>query len=484
MPDRRKLALSPANGTRFKIYVQSPEMTAFSEPELVRVSLPPDKIQPGPADDRVVIRRALAKPPYTCEHPQCFVDGDGREWLGLVSKPVHPGPRGHFDHLTPDMPEFAAAATYAAVRRVIDIWDWYFGKPIDWYFRRHGPAGDLGDNKLEIVPFVTTDTAHSGFGFVEFGRSDKRGPQFNHEGAYWRNFDVVAHELGHQFIYAAVGFPDGTKDDAPWRSIGTPEFRAFHESAGDLIALISTLHFDSVRKHLLDKTAGNLGSFNEVSRIGELGERFQFRSAFNYSKVSLAADGTIARLYFSDPTVETKDDLPAKIAEMGRPAANAARETQSRFYYRASQVVTGAVFDTLTDIFQAILVAKKLIPDALAQSADATWDLPPDADAAARDKFKRRLAAIHRDFKKAYAGKAAGFDSALCAARDFTGRLLADHWSTLSPDDLNFLKIGAGLKASAARVDRAGLPAGFDPAASVTTCFGWRGLDLDGASPP
>jgi hypothetical protein len=481
MPVRRKLVLSPANGTRFRLYVQSPEMKAFRSPELVRVSLPPDKIQPGPADDRVVIRRALAKPPYTCEHPQSFVDGDGREWLGLVGRPVSPGPRGHFDHFTPDMPEFAAAATYATVRRVIDIWDWYFGKPINWFFRRGAPADGFADDRLEIVPFVITDTAHSGFGFVEFGSSDRRGPQFNHEGAYWRNFDVVAHELGHQFIYAAVGFPAGTKDDAPYISVGTPEFRAFHESAGDLIALISTLHFESVRKHLLDHTAGNLGTFNEVSRIGELGESFQFRSAFNYSKVSLAADGSIARLYFSDPAIETADGLPAKIQELDRPSAETARETQSLFYYRASQVVTGAVFDTLTDIFQSILVAKKLIPAELARSADATWDLPLYSNDATREKHKRRLAAIHRDFKNAYAGNAARFDKALCTARDFTGRILADHWATLSPDNLNFLKLGSGLKAAAARADRAGLPADLDPAATVATCFGWRGLNLDGA---
>ncbi len=38
MPDTRKLVLSPANGTRFKIYVQSPVVTAFSEPETVRIS--------------------------------------------------------------------------------------------------------------------------------------------------------------------------------------------------------------------------------------------------------------------------------------------------------------------------------------------------------------------------------------------------------------------------------------------------------------
>lgn len=476
MPNRRKLTLSPANGTRFKIYVQSPVVEAFRQPETVRVSLTPQQIRPGPADDDIVVRRPIMKPPYVCAHPQGFVAGDGREWRGAVAAPVQPGPDGHFDHLTPDTPEFAAAAVYAMVRRVSDIWGFYFGRRMEWFFRRARKV-PFDDQCLEIVPWLSTDTAHSGFGFVEYGTSDLAG-QFNHLGPYWQNFDVIAHELGHQFIYAVVGFPAGTKTDAPYVTIGTAEFRAFHESAGDLIALISGLHFDSVRAHLLASTAGDLGSFNEVSRIGELGKGFQFRSAFNYSKVRLAADGSVAWLDFSDPEHTTDDGLPGPRQTLKAPAANAPIEKRREFYYRASQVITGAVFDTLVEIFQAILVAKKLIDADLADLAEASWDSDPAEGTPERKALAQKVAAIHARFAEAFRGKDAAFDDALRDARDYVGGLLATHWSTLSPNKLNFSAVARGLKAAAGKAPRDGLPRGFDPAATVTNCFKWRGITV------
>jgi hypothetical protein len=476
MPVRRKLVLSPAHGTRFKIYVQSPVLAAFSKPETVRISLPPAKVQPGPSDDDIVVRRPILKPPYPCGHPQAFVAGDGREWRGAVAVPVAPGPDGHFDHLPVDTPEFAAAAVYAIARRVSDIWSWYFGQKVEWFFRRARNV-PLEDQCLELVPWLDTDTAHSGFGFVEYGTSDTQG-QFNHLGPYWQNFDVIAHELGHQFLYATMGFPAGTKANAPYATIGTAEFRAFHESAGDLIALLSSLHFDSVRAHLLKSTAGDLGSFNEVSRIGELGRGFQFRSAFNYSKVKLAADDSIASLQFSDPSRTTDDGLPGSRKTMKAPAASATVEKSREFYYRASQVLTGAVFDILIETFQAILVAKGLIPAQLANDSDATWDSDPKEGTPERLALAQQLAKIHARFERAFRGHDAQFDRALCAARDYVGWLLAAHWSALSPNNLNFRKVARGLKAACAKVDRAGLPAGFDPAVTVARCFSWRGIAI------
>ena len=116
MPARRKLVLSPKNGTRFKVYVQSPVIAAFSAPETVTVSVPPAKIGPGPSDARIIVRRPLMKPPYPCAHPQAFVAGDGREWRGAVAPAVTAGPDGHFDHLAQDSSEFAAAAVYGTLR--------------------------------------------------------------------------------------------------------------------------------------------------------------------------------------------------------------------------------------------------------------------------------------------------------------------------------------------------------------------------------
>jgi hypothetical protein len=474
MPARRKLVLSPKNGTRFKVYVQSPVIAAFSAPETVTVSVPPAKIGPGPSDARIIVRRPLMKPPYPCAHPQAFVAGDGREWRGAVAPAVTAGPDGHFDHLAQDSSEFAAAAVYAIARRVTDIWEWYFGKRIEWTSAK---AHDLSDTCLEIVPWLGLDTAHSGFGFVEYGESDVAG-QFNHLGPYWKNFDVIAHELGHQFIYATVGFPAGTKKNTPYIAIGTAEFRAFHESAGDLIALLSSLHFDSLRANLLKETAGDLASFNEISRIGELGKSFQIRSAFNYSKVSLAADGSIAKLQFADPEKIGKDGLPGPRKTLTPPPAEAEALDRRIFYYRASQVLTGAAFDTLVETFQAILVARQLIPEALAKDAEATWDTTPKEGTKERRALAKKVDEIHARFARAMRGKTKAFDTALCDARDITGRLLATTWASLSPNTLTFLKVARGLRDAARKNGRAGLPPGFDLEATVVRCFSWRGITL------
>ncbi len=233
-----------------------------------------------------------------------------------------------------------------------------------------------------------------------------------------------------------------------------------------------------MRKHLLTSTAGDLGSFNEVSRIGELAKGFQFRSAFNYSKVKLAADDSVASLDFSDPAHTTEDGLPGPRKTMKAPAATAALETRREFYYRASQVVTGAVFDILVEIFQAILVAKKLIPAQLADAAEATWDSDPKAGTAERRALAKKAADIHAGFARAFRGRDKEFDDALCAARDYVGRLLAAHWLALSPNKLNFRKLARGLKAACAKIERDGLPAGVDPAATVARCFSWRGIAI------
>jgi hypothetical protein len=46
-------------------------------------------------------------------------------------------------------------------------------------------------------------------------------------------------------------------------------YRANDEASADLVAIVSSLHFDQVVSHLLTRTAGNLLSVNVLSRIGE-----------------------------------------------------------------------------------------------------------------------------------------------------------------------------------------------------------------------
>ena len=100
-------------GTRFRIFPQPRFLLSFGEPETVRISVPPEAIQPGPADDRMYVLDAIGKRPYG--------RFSQRPYLEKRNPPIAPGPEGHFDHLDVDSREFSGATMYATVRRVLDI---------------------------------------------------------------------------------------------------------------------------------------------------------------------------------------------------------------------------------------------------------------------------------------------------------------------------------------------------------------------------
>ena len=94
---------------------------------------------------------------------------------------------------------------------------------------------------------------------------------------------MLAHELGHSIIFSEVGIPNSLNDEAI-------DYGGMHESAGDLVAIVATLHFESVVDHLLRHTKGNLFTANELSRVGELSNSEQIRVAFNSDRMSDVGD--------------------------------------------------------------------------------------------------------------------------------------------------------------------------------------------------
>lgn len=113
-------------GTRFRIFPQPRFLESIREPEVIRVSVPPSKIQPGPADERMFVVDAVNKQPYSRYlRPQ---------YQGAKNPPVEPSSNGHFDHLELDSREFSCATMYATVRRVLDIWEDYFSHRIPGHF--------------------------------------------------------------------------------------------------------------------------------------------------------------------------------------------------------------------------------------------------------------------------------------------------------------------------------------------------------------
>ena len=369
---------SRRTGTRFKVFPQAPYVAPFNEPETVWVSPPAGTVGPGPADDCMYVIDPVGKTqPYgTPLRSRGSSIPYLPPWNGEVHPPAMPDPEGHFDHLEPGTAEFEAAHVYATVRYVLDIWEHYFGRRIEWHFRHHY-------DRLELVLLRHLDNALMGYGFMEVGyhREPSGGVR-----PFTLNFDVLAHEVGHSIIYSVIGVPTGGTERG--------EYFGFHESAADSVALLSALHFDSVVDQLLRNTSGNLYTLNRLNRIGELTENTQLRLAANASRLSDFKAG------WSDE-------------------------------HNLSEPLTGAMFDILVDIFHEALLDRGLISPQVEDLADRVEQQPEYADL------------IQDLFDGAYAENHAGFKDALLATRDILGYYLAETWSRLSPDYLDYDKVGA-----------------------------------------
>jgi hypothetical protein len=239
------------------------------------------------------------------------------------------------------------------------------------------------------------------------------GTGIDHSQPYCENFDVLAHELGHSIIFSEVGIPQNPADDAI-------DYGGFQESCGDLVAIISVLHFNSIVDHLLDETRGNLFTVNELDRVGELSKSRQIRIAFNSVRMADVGDEPHER------------SLP----------------------------LTGGIFDILVEVFQKNLVKAGLITQDLAdESTQGTGRQQDQED-------------IQRKFDAVYAGKEAQFKTALLLARDYLGTLLSRTWSSLRPP--NFLTYHDILRALL-RADRA---IADEHQETIRSCFGWRGITV------
>ena len=363
-------------GTRFRLYPQAPILDPDREPEIVIVSNPAGSVGPGPEDDRMYAINPVNKwPPYGMQtardgSPYMYLP----PWDGDIYPPALPDEEGHFDYLDVDSPEFLVAHLFGCVRFVQDIWEGYLDEPIEWH------SSDTFE-KMELVNLPEFDNSRIGYGFVEFGSSLSKSDVFTLDAT---NFDIIAHEVGHGIIYSTVGVPDPREE--------TGEYNGFHESAADLVAIISSLHFDSVVDELLEQTKGNLYMLNRLNRIAELSHNEQIRIASNTVTMSQFIDGW-------------------------------------RREHVLSQPLTGAIFDVLVDIFHEQLLDRRVISPELEMLADR-YEYQP-----------RYQALVQNMFANAYAGEKSVFKEALLDARDIIGHYLAETWRRLPAEYLSYLQV-------------------------------------------
>ncbi|KAA0825309.1 hypothetical protein [Bacillus sp. AY2-1] len=386
------------NGIRFLIYPQSKKLEAFRNPEIVYLNALPGSIEEGPKDERMYVIDAQNKKHY--------LEGEGPPYTAAHFPPAKPDVQGHFDYINPESREFSSMSVFATVRRVLDIWEDYFGEKINWFFKE-----DF--SKLEIIPRVEwKNNAQAGYGFIEFGYGSTTN-RIDYSNPLCENFDVVAHETGHIIKFSVIGFPSEENRE-------TKEYGGHHEAFGDIVAIISSMHFNSVIDHLLNETKGNLFSVNELSRMGELSQSHEFRKAFNDIKMSDIHDSEEHGL---------------------------------------SEPFTGGAFDILVEFFQNNLIEKGLITKELGERAFKTHDKHTSIDE--REN-------IQNEFKHLYQGNEAAFKEALLDARDSFGKLIAKAWSNTSPDYLYYWKVVKNIINADAELNNSKYKQ------TIVNCFKWR----------
>lgn len=317
---------------------------------------------------------------------------------GDVFPPAEPGPDGNFDHIATGSRQFLAAHAFACVHRVLDICESYLGQGLPWFFE---PTYD----RLEIVPRLEWDNAQSGFGFLELGEDDARGDPF----PFALNFDALAHETGHLVLLSALGVP----------AVPTEDYFAYHEAVADFIALVGLLHFDSALDKILRRTRGNLLIMNELDRFAELSDEKQVRMFSHSLKMS---------------------DVSAEVHDLSKPFA-------------------GALFDTLLEIFQVLLVERGLAALDPRQFRNIRRELT-------QAEIEAELSVLRED----YAQNHFAVKSALEEARDLMGEILLRSWRRLSPENFSLGEAAEALIAAA----EDGRAKRF--ADRIDDNFAWRGI--------
>jgi hypothetical protein len=408
---RRTSGMVPriGGGTRFRLF---PAFAEDMPPDTVEIPSAAGSIGPGPSDHALYVADAATKTePY--EPP-----GYGPPYRGPLLPPAVPDQAGHFDHLSVDTPQFLAAHQFGSMRYTLDIWERYLGHPIAWWDHDSHP-------RTELIPVVDWPNAQSGPGFLETGiwQGEDGSTQ-----PYALNFDVIAHETGHQILFSQVGVPAVDSISAP--------FLAFHESFSDLAALIAVMHFPSVLTRLLEQTQGNLYVLNLVNRIAETSAHTQIRLAANtttmaeVADISMAPDGS-----WIDPT------------------------GQNRNQHWIAAPLTGAIFDILVEIYQDMLVAAGLIPN------------EANAQGWTREEVEVAFADLNQVFSIALTHFDQEFAAVIASARDVVGGALAHVMLSIRADELSFEEV-------AARFLESLMEQGYSPLMpAMLAHFLWRGID-------
>ena len=163
---------------------------------------------------------------------------------------VIPGWTGVGGFFEPGSAEFQAGQLFVVLTHTYAAWTEFFGEEFGW---KSGAAG------LPVYPRAGVDL-QAYYDQTSLRFQYGADPKTNVTVYTCESSDIVAHECGHAVL-------DAHQPDY-WHAL-FPETGAFHESFGDMSALLVTLGDPTVRAVMLAETRGDLAKSNVATRFGE-----------------------------------------------------------------------------------------------------------------------------------------------------------------------------------------------------------------------
>lgn len=213
---------------------------------------------------------------------------------------------------------YIGAVALASVANTIKIFEEALGEPIRWAFngtqlRINADAGE------DLNAYYTRQGKSLNF----FHSTD---PVTNKTVMSGASGEVVAHETGHAML-------DGLRPG--YLSSWSPDPGGFHESFGDVIALLTCLQDDRCLDKVVQQTGGDLSVPNIASNLGE-----ELGSAINHTVGKNVTGGDYTRTAINKFVWQDPSTLPDK----GGP------DQLGREVHSFSRLWTGAFYDVLKGI--------------------------------------------------------------------------------------------------------------------------------------
>lgn len=233
---------------------------------------------------------------------------------------------------------FLAANTLAGVAKAINTFEEAYGAPVKWAFSSP-QLSIIHDGGEMLNAYYQRNSGSLNF----FHHTDKVTGDLVRSGA---SGEVVAHEAGHAIL-------DGLRPG--YLGSWSPDPGGFHESFGDVLAMLIALKDDTVLARVVEQTGGDLSKQNVAAHLGE-----ELGVAINHESGGNATGGDWTRNAINTFTWVDPKTLPA----------NAPHDKLSRGPHSFSRLWTGAVYDVLKGITNDNLAAGQAPKEAISGAAD------------------------------------------------------------------------------------------------------------------